>query len=201
VHSDVGGGNGNRGLNDIALKWMMCKAKAAQLPITEADIAALNPVAGTVPNTDKPPLEVRAVAPIDRCHYTISPMDHFATPPITCPVETPQDEQIAQELGAQVDVLPLEARRRVAQLWATAEEEATEREISIGEATDPLVGLFQERVVLITSADELTKAGHSVRQLIATMTAIAHRHGFNELHEVELNEALFNLHPLFPFTE
>src|SRR5207248_8955640 len=25
VHSDVGGGNGNRGLNDIALKWMMSK--------------------------------------------------------------------------------------------------------------------------------------------------------------------------------
>jgi hypothetical protein len=116
-------------------------------------------------------------------------------------VETEQDEQIAQELGAHVEVLPVETSRRIAQLWATAEEEAKKREVSIGEATDPLVTLFQERVVLITGGDDLTKAGRSVRQLIATMTALAHGHGFNELHEVELNEALFKLHPLFPFTE
>ena len=43
VHSDVGGGNKNRGLNDIALKWMMNKAKAAQLPIRDEDIAELKP--------------------------------------------------------------------------------------------------------------------------------------------------------------
>ena len=29
AHSDIGGGNGNRGLNDITLKWMMSKAMAA----------------------------------------------------------------------------------------------------------------------------------------------------------------------------
>ena len=33
VHSDIGGGNGNRGLNDITLKWMFSKAKAAGLPL------------------------------------------------------------------------------------------------------------------------------------------------------------------------
>ena len=27
VHSDIGGGNDNRGLNDITMKWMMLKAK------------------------------------------------------------------------------------------------------------------------------------------------------------------------------
>ena len=43
VHSDIGGGNGNRGLNDISLNWMISKAKAAGLPITDADIAALAP--------------------------------------------------------------------------------------------------------------------------------------------------------------
>src|SRR3954470_16332256 len=43
VHSDVGGGNGNSGLNDITLKWMMSKAKAAGLPITSQDISALRP--------------------------------------------------------------------------------------------------------------------------------------------------------------
>ncbi|MCC7243308.1 MAG: DUF2235 domain-containing protein [Acidobacteria bacterium] len=40
VHSDVGGGNGNRGLNDIALAWMMRKAQGAGLPIAEEDVAA-----------------------------------------------------------------------------------------------------------------------------------------------------------------
>ena len=32
VHSDVGGGNGNRGLGDISLRWMALKAQAAGLP-------------------------------------------------------------------------------------------------------------------------------------------------------------------------
>ena len=32
VHSDVGGGNGNRGLSDIALRWMALKAQEAGLP-------------------------------------------------------------------------------------------------------------------------------------------------------------------------
>ena len=43
VHSDVGGGNTNRGLNDIALKWMLSKAKGASLPIADEDILALQP--------------------------------------------------------------------------------------------------------------------------------------------------------------
>src|SRR6185295_11444982 len=36
VHSDIGGGNGNTNLSDIALKWMMSKAKAAGLPMDDA---------------------------------------------------------------------------------------------------------------------------------------------------------------------
>lgn len=201
VHSDVGGGNGNRGLNDIALKWMMSKAKAAHLPIVDADIAALSPLPGTEPHTDKPPLKVRAIAPVDRRHYTVTPMGDWTTPPDTCPVETLADEQVATEVGAPVEVLPLDVRRHVLQMWATAEAAAKDGEVSIGEATDPLIALFQTRAVLVTTDDDLRKAGRSVVQLIAAMIKIAHRHGFNELHEVELNEALFNLHPLFPFTE
>ena len=53
VHSDVGGGNTNRGLNDVALKWMMSKGLAAGLPITGADIDALNPLPSTLPHLDK----------------------------------------------------------------------------------------------------------------------------------------------------
>jgi hypothetical protein len=201
VHSDVGGGNGNRGLNDIALKWMLCKAKAAGLPILDADIAALRPVPGTTPHTDKPPLKVRPIEPVDRRHYTVTPMGDWQTVPDTCSVETEADEATAVQLGGPVDVLPLDTQRRVEMLWKTAQAAAEDGEVTIGEATDPLVALFQSRAVLITNDDELRKAGRSVIQLIAAMIKIAHRHGFQELHEVELNEALFNLHPLFPFTE
>jgi uncharacterized protein (DUF2235 family) len=38
VHSDIGGGNGNRGLNWIALHWMFMNAKRAGLPIDQAAI-------------------------------------------------------------------------------------------------------------------------------------------------------------------
>lgn len=38
VHSDVGGGNGNRGLNCIALHWMFLNARRAGLPIAQAAI-------------------------------------------------------------------------------------------------------------------------------------------------------------------
>ena len=38
VHSDIGGGNGNRGLNWIALHWMFLQAKKAGLPIDQAAI-------------------------------------------------------------------------------------------------------------------------------------------------------------------
>jgi uncharacterized protein (DUF2235 family) len=38
VHSDVGGGNGNRGLNWISLHWMFLNAKRASLPIPQAAI-------------------------------------------------------------------------------------------------------------------------------------------------------------------
>src|SRR5262249_21137800 len=105
VHSDIGGGNGNRGLNDITLKWMMSKAKSAGLPIADADIAALHPVPATAPSTDKPPVKVRAVEPIDRCHFTVAPIGDFLTPPATCPIETEADEQIASEVNTPLVVL------------------------------------------------------------------------------------------------
>ena len=38
VHSDIGGGNGNRGLNWIALNWMFKNALRAGLPIDEREV-------------------------------------------------------------------------------------------------------------------------------------------------------------------
>jgi uncharacterized protein (DUF2235 family) len=40
VHSDVGGGNGNRGLNWVSLNWMYVNAIRAGLPINTAAVAA-----------------------------------------------------------------------------------------------------------------------------------------------------------------
>ena len=102
VHSDVGGGNGNRGLNDIALKWMMSKAKAAGLPITAGDIAALRPDPASPAHLDKElHLDVRLVSAVDRGHYTLSVSQGCTTLPGTCQIETAADEQIAHELGAE----------------------------------------------------------------------------------------------------
>jgi hypothetical protein len=72
VHSDVGGGNGNRPLNDAALRWMMSKGKAAGLPFEDGDIpqpvtAALQPNAA-----GKLPLKTRLISAVDRCHYTVA---------------------------------------------------------------------------------------------------------------------------------
>lgn len=39
VHSDIGGGNGNRGLNWLALHWLFMNAKRAGLPIDDSAIA------------------------------------------------------------------------------------------------------------------------------------------------------------------
>ena len=39
VHSDVGGGNGNVGLNEVTFHWMLLKAKASGLTIFDADVA------------------------------------------------------------------------------------------------------------------------------------------------------------------
>ena len=38
VHSDIGGGNGNRGLNWIALNWMFANAMRAGLPIDQREV-------------------------------------------------------------------------------------------------------------------------------------------------------------------
>jgi uncharacterized protein (DUF2235 family) len=40
VHSDVGGGNGNRALNAVSLHWMFLAARRVGVPLSEAAIAA-----------------------------------------------------------------------------------------------------------------------------------------------------------------
>ena len=203
VHSDVGGGNTNRGLNDVALKWMMSKAKAAGLPITDADIAALKPDATARPHfSGEPPLRIRVISAVDRRHYSVGPMQGCAIPPTTCIEETSALESTAEGVGPEpIEVLPIEVRRRIAYLWEQAVAEATLQGFSLDPVKDNLLTLFQGRISLITNDTELLNAGGVVRTLIAQLVRVAQDKQYNDLHGVFLTEALFKLRPLAPLTD
>jgi uncharacterized protein (DUF2235 family) len=101
VHSDIGGGNDNRGLNDISLRWMMRKARAAGLPITDAQMAALAPdLAAAVKLHDKLPDLWRPFREGDVVHYTVKPAPECRSTPEGCAVESEQDELKAQPVAA-----------------------------------------------------------------------------------------------------
>ena len=201
VHSDVGGGNTNLGLNDIALKWMMNKAKAAGLPITDDDIASLHPDPTKPPHPDhKLPVPVRLISAVDRVHSTVSPLADWTNPPSTCVVETAADEQTAREVGG-IEVLPPEMRRYVAALWESAVAAAAQLNFPIEQAADPLLTMFQARCLLITNEIQLNEARRGTTQLVAEMIRRAQAVNFHVLNEFFLNEALFHLRPLFPFTD
>lgn len=203
THSDVGGGNGNVGLNDVSMTWMMRKAKAAGLPISDADIAALKPVPTTPPHFDpKLSFTTRLISAVDRRHYTVSPVDGCTTPPDTCRVETEIDEQQATELaGLEVEVLPMELQRRVNILWETAKAVASKQDFPIDGVQDSFIGLLQNRIVLVTNEDELIRAGHTVARLVTSMIQGAKARGFHTMSEFFLNEALFGMPRQFPLTD
>jgi len=75
VHSDIGGGNNNPGLEYVALRWMFRKAIACGLPITEANItdSAIHPETRIKPNTfsDLSRLGWRKVQLTDTIHYAV----------------------------------------------------------------------------------------------------------------------------------
>src|SRR6476661_2756157 len=118
VHSDIGGGNGNRGLNDITLRWMFRKAQASGLPVTDADVATLQPQVTEPKPAKKLAVPVRAISSTDRRHYTVTDLEGWTNPPATCPVEAESDERKAGPVGASgIELLPVEVRRRIAAMW------------------------------------------------------------------------------------
>lgn len=72
THSDVGGGNGNAALSNIALAWMLRKARAVGLPVdaTIPDRLAVDAAARVRASTLGPATRFRDVAPTDRVHHT-----------------------------------------------------------------------------------------------------------------------------------
>ena len=101
AHSDIGGGNGNLGLNNIAFCWMLRKAAASGLPIDP--VRVLEAAAASKPATDvKWPRDfvknsARTIGTDDRVHYTVGKGTHpdCNEPHATCITETAADELTA----------------------------------------------------------------------------------------------------------
>lgn len=103
AHSDVGGGNGNIGLNNVALCWMLRKAVACGLPIRQQAIldaaAACRPSASVKWPSDLFKNTFRPVAPGDRVHHTVAiPCGNkeYQDPPASCLREAVEIESLAE---------------------------------------------------------------------------------------------------------
>jgi uncharacterized protein (DUF2235 family) len=99
VHSDVGGGNENRALNDIAMRWMLRKALALKLPLAADCIGSActgaNGNAAIGDNLDPIANRARGIGAKDRVHYTVTPRGAHVNPPETCSRETEASELLA----------------------------------------------------------------------------------------------------------
>jgi uncharacterized protein (DUF2235 family) len=74
VHSDVGGGNGNFGLNWMSLDWMYASALREGIALNPADVAANRLHASKVPDVKEHKLALglkREIAPTDLLHDTV----------------------------------------------------------------------------------------------------------------------------------
>jgi uncharacterized protein (DUF2235 family) len=95
VHSDVGGGNGNLGLNDITLRWMALKAQAAGLPGFSSDrvLEATRSYNPGAPVSHSPGYDVirndwRPIREGDRIHQSVAlPRPGFNNPSVSVAVE------------------------------------------------------------------------------------------------------------------
>lgn len=96
VHSDVGGGNENRALNDIALRWMLCKAVASGLPMETDCIGAsctrMNSDGKIGARPDHLLSRPREPRPADRYHYSVGTRPSHVNPPDACARETEASE-------------------------------------------------------------------------------------------------------------
>jgi uncharacterized protein (DUF2235 family) len=92
VHSDVGGGNNNHGMNDITLRWMLNKAIATGLPMatdcvgTSCKRVDINGKIGE--NFDKILSRPREPKKDDAYHYTVATRQGCVNPPDPCTRET-----------------------------------------------------------------------------------------------------------------
>lgn len=103
VHSDVGGGNDNPGLNSIALYWMLNKAIIAGLPVNRESLAQIkdqrDPDAPVSENLDPVKQSFRKLSSSDVIHYTVRTRAGCNNPSEFNPTESPGDEATRKILG------------------------------------------------------------------------------------------------------
>lgn len=103
VHSDVGGGNGNTGLSNIALRWMLRKAKDAGLPVTEPAATALDgkvdPDAPLSKPRDLVQNRYRDFLAGDLFHHTVTERPEHNNPPADAARETEAGEAKALKIS------------------------------------------------------------------------------------------------------
>lgn len=96
VHSDVGGGNNNIALNDIALRWMLRKAIACGLPMkancVDTSCTRLDINGKISDNFDIILSRPREPKTDDRFHYSVSGRPKHVNPPDPCTRETEANE-------------------------------------------------------------------------------------------------------------
>jgi uncharacterized protein (DUF2235 family) len=97
VHSDVGGGNENRALNDIALRWMLSKALKVGLPLAADCIGSscTRADAGAAIGVNRDPIEnaARTIGGKDRVHYSVVERVGHVNPQAGCPIESETGER------------------------------------------------------------------------------------------------------------
>jgi hypothetical protein len=98
-------------------------------------------------------------------------------------------------------VLPLEKRRQVVAMWEQAATTANARGATIDNVRDMLFELFQARVPLINSDDDLQKAVNAVALLISTAIDDSVHSGFHTVEPVFVNQAISQTPHLFPLTD
>jgi hypothetical protein len=201
VHSDIGGGNGNHGLNDISLKWMMAKAQGAGLPISDDDMAALDPDPTAKPNSAPKLLEIRNIGPADRGHYTAVDVGKWRSMPDGSPIETPADEVRADKVGSGgITTLPEKVRRKAEMMWDLAVRHAMdEHQVVLDPVEDAFLGLIVGRIAIVTDQN-LAKALTGTATMVDGMMRVARRTGFGKPAPVFLNMALAENRHVFPYT-
>jgi len=169
------------------------------------DIDTLKPDPATLPSPaggHKLPLSIRTVSSTDRGHYTVKPLKDWASLPATCAVESESDESAAAEIGSNgIEIMPLEVRRRVLAMWEAAQQIATREDMPLDDSKDLLLTLFQGRVPLVGSDDDLRRAQIGAAQLVANAIRGARNRGEHHLAPFYVNEALFNTPHLYPLTD
>lgn len=97
VHSDVGGGNENWKLSNIALRWMLRKAEAVGLPVdvNVANALEFDASVAVKPSRLGPMKKFREIRKNDRVHYTVAPraVPECQNAPDGCPRESEEDER------------------------------------------------------------------------------------------------------------